>query len=84
MAGDGAPQPKKLLSFEEPTGDLSGDLGGDFGSGLLRLERLVALSGTLPTVGGDDECWTLVSRCSRFNCGGIDLRANIDVILLEL
>lgn len=48
--GDGAPQPKKLLSFEEP----AGDLGGDFGSGLLRLEwlaRLDALSGGLSRVG---------------------------------
>lgn len=83
MAGDGAPQPKKLLSFEEPTGDLIGDLGGDFGNGLLRLERLDALSGGLLTV-GDDVCWTSVSMCSSASCGEIDFRPNIDMILREL
>lgn len=36
LVGDGAPQPKKLLSLEEP----AGDFGGGVGSGLLRLAWL--------------------------------------------
>ena len=70
MGGDGdvAPQPKKALSLDE---------AGDLGSGLLRLlwssdvADVVAGSGT-----------SLVFVVARFRCGGGDLRANKDMVLV--
>lgn len=67
VVGEGCPQPKKLLSLEEPSGDLTGEMGGDLGKGLLRLDDvLVALSGGLSVV--RDACWMSEFGRSRSRC----------------
>lgn len=72
LVGEGCAQPKKLLSFEEPRGDLTGERGGDLGNGLLRVDSVLEfLSGGRPILVG--ACGMSESGRTRSSCGGIGL-----------